>query len=98
MCTKKVNPESFARIFGQNLGKKNRAFSFYQARLPRIERGTYGLEGRCSIQLSYRRVLYYTRSPLSFSTGMALERGKTKEWSVRADHDFCPVLCSPKRG
>ncbi len=25
------------------------------ARLPRIERGTYGLEGRCSVLLSYRR-------------------------------------------
>ena len=25
------------------------------ARLPRLERGTLGLEGRCSIHLSYRR-------------------------------------------
>ena len=27
-----------------------------KARLPRFERGTYGLEGRCSILLSYRRL------------------------------------------
>ena len=27
-------------------------------RLPRFERGTHGLEGRCSIQLSYRRDLW----------------------------------------
>jgi hypothetical protein len=41
---KKSEPREFCPNFGQNLGKKNRAFSFYQARLPRIERGTYGLE------------------------------------------------------
>ena len=28
----------------------------YMARLGRLERPAYGLEGRCSIQLSYRRV------------------------------------------
>jgi hypothetical protein len=27
------------------------------ARLARFERATHGLEGRCSIQLSYRRIL-----------------------------------------
>ena len=30
-----------------------------KARLARLERATYGLEVRCSIQLSYRRVVDY---------------------------------------
>ena len=32
------------------------------ARLARLERATYGLEVRCSIQLSYRRI-FFLRNP-----------------------------------
>jgi hypothetical protein len=39
------------------------------ARLPRLERGTYGLEVRCSIQLSYRRAvdLIRIRQPVMYA-------------------------------
>jgi hypothetical protein len=32
-------------------------------RLPRFERGTYCLEGSCSIHLSYRRLIDKTKKP-----------------------------------
>ncbi len=40
------------------------------ARLERFERSTYGLEGRCSIQLSYRRGMVDSRYRPRVSLGM----------------------------
>ena len=44
-CVQKNKPRDFCPQIWAKFGQKNTAFSFYQARLPRLERGTYGLEG-----------------------------------------------------
>ena len=49
-------------LIAGTLTKKRTTFwlSLLKIRLPRFERGTLCLEGRCSIQLSYRRINFYS--------------------------------------
>jgi hypothetical protein len=41
----------------KGLTKRRKSLSLLLVRLARFERATYGLEVRCSIQLSYRRLM-----------------------------------------
>ena len=50
------------------------------ARLPVFETGTYGLEGRCSILLSYRRTLKYTCFALPFQLRTLGKSGKSLKY------------------
>jgi hypothetical protein len=64
--------------------RKNRGFM--KARPVRFERTTGGLEGRCSIQLSYGRVTSRTITRAGDVLGKA-ERGGARPWIIASDID-----------
>ena len=65
------------------------------ARLEGIEPPTHGLEGRCSIRLSYRRAYLTVARPSRRSGGRA-DRAGWEGWSGRADLNGRPP--APKAG